>query len=324
MSNFLAIATVTATLRQTLQNILDNETPSPVPGARVITSRPEDLVGSTTDPRINIYLYQVTPNAAWRNADLPTRRSDGSVLQRPQVALDLHYLLSCYGDETRLEPQRLLGIIARTMHAQPLLSRQLISDAIQAILQNDQAGAFTFLNESNLAEAVELVRFSPLHLSLEELSKIWSVFYQVQYALSVAYQGTVVLIESDDVPQKALPVRDRNLYAVPFHQPVIEQVTSQTEANQPKTGGPQPIFADSTLVITGQRLRADRATVQVGKTNVSREITLVRISGTDVEPQAQNVSQKQITLDLSTVPNLGAGVQSVQVIHVKSGHFEKN
>jgi len=314
MSNFLAIATVTATLRQTLQNILDSEMPAPVPGARVITARPEDLAGTTTDPRINIYLYQVTPNAAWRNADLPTRRSDGAVVQRPQVALDLHYLLSCYGDETRLEPQRLLGIITRTMHAQPVLTRQAISNAIDALIRTDR-GTFDFLSESNLADAVELVKFSPLHLSLEELSKIWSVFYQVQYALSVAYQGTVVLIESDDVPQKALPVRDRTISVVPFHPPVIEQVISQTEANQPKTGGPQPIFAISTLVIVGQRLRGDPTPVQVGGTSVPREITLLRIGGSDVPPLPQNVSDKQISLDLSTVPNLQAGVQGVQVIH---------
>src|SRR5947199_7168098 len=107
MSNFLAIATVTATLRQLLENtaakdVTDHE-------VMVTTERPSGTVSGAEDPRtrINIYLYQVTPNAAWRNADLPTRRSDGSLIQRPQVALDLHYMISFYGDESQLVSQRL-------------------------------------------------------------------------------------------------------------------------------------------------------------------------------------------------------------------------
>jgi hypothetical protein len=95
MSNFLAIATVTAALRQTLNAVAGID----VPGAEVTTMRPDEP--TNTDARVNIYLYQVTPNAAWRNADLPTRRNDGGLVQRPQVALDLHYLLTFYGDCTQ-------------------------------------------------------------------------------------------------------------------------------------------------------------------------------------------------------------------------------
>ncbi len=55
---------------------------------------------------VNIFLYQVSPNVAWRNADLPTPRADNSLLHRPQAALDLNYLLTFYGEDTTLDQQR--------------------------------------------------------------------------------------------------------------------------------------------------------------------------------------------------------------------------
>src|SRR5439155_18021587 len=127
----------------------------------------------------------------------------------------------------------LLGSAVRTLHARPVLTRQMIRDTVSSV---------AFLANSNLADAVELVKFTPIPLALEELSKLWSVFLQTPYVLSVAYQGTVVLIESEETPQAALPVRERNVYVVPFRQPVIEQVMAQAGPNQPITAG-------STLII---------------------------------------------------------------------------
>src|SRR6266487_1097414 len=110
MSNYLAVATATETLRTLLSNIAGQD----VPGVQVKTTRPDLLFSNdTATTEINIYLYQVTPNAAYRNSDLPTRRADGTVLQRPIAALDLHYMISFYGNENELEPQRLLGSVVR-------------------------------------------------------------------------------------------------------------------------------------------------------------------------------------------------------------------
>jgi hypothetical protein len=282
MSNFLAVATVTATLNQLLQAAVGTD----VPGATVTRVRPETAATGTPSTRVNLYLYQVTANTAWRNADVPTRRPNGQLVQRPQVALDLHYLLSFYGNEEQLEPQRLLGSAVRTLHARPVLTRQMIRDTVSN-------PAFTFLANSNLADGIELVKFTPLPLSLEELSKLWSVFFQITYTLSIAYQGTVVLIESEETPQETLPVRARNLYVMPFRQPVIAQVMAQT-------GADQPIVSASTLVIRGRQLRG--------------EVTQVRIGGLELTPAARDVSDTQINLLLSG-PSLRAGVQGVQVIH---------
>jgi len=194
MSNALAIATVTTALAQ----IVRTAAQSVVNGADVLTGRPDPA--ATPAHRIHLFLYQVSPNAVMRNNDLPTRSSDGKVVTRPTVALDLHYLLAFYGSETELEAQRMLGAVARDLHSRPLLTRSMIQGAI---------ASQPFLSGSNLADAVEQVKFTPLGVSLEEMSKIWSIFYQIPYALSIAYQGTVVLIESEEAAQPALPVLKR-------------------------------------------------------------------------------------------------------------------
>ncbi len=280
MSNFLAIATVTATLRQMLLPVIGND----VPGATITIQRPDET-GDAPGLRANLYLYQVTPNAAWRNSDLPTRRSGGELVQRPQLALNLHYLLTFYGNEGNLEPQRLLGSVMRTLHAMPVLTRKMISDTITASKKDSN-----ILADSDLADQIELVRFTPLSLSTEELSKLWSVFFHTRYNLSIAYQGSVVLIESEVSTQSALPVRERNIYVMPFRQPTIKQIAS-------REGEDSPIVADSTLVIKGKQLRGN--------------ITKVLIGGKDAKPES--VTDTEITVHLRD--DLQAGVQSVQIVH---------
>lgn len=289
MSNYLAIATVTATLSQLLEKVAQEA----VSGATVTTGRPRSTDNGAPGPGINVYLYQIMPNAAFRNADLPTRRVNGTLIQRPVAPLDLHYLLSFYGNDNELEPQRLLGTIARVMHGQPILSREMIRSTIAST---------SFLADSDLDEQMETVKFSPLPLNLEELSKLWSVFSQTPHALSVVYQASVVLIEGEESAQPALPVRARELYVRPFRHPVIEEVTSQPPEGEPPWAD-EPILAGHTLVLTGKQLRGD--------------LTRILIRGAEVEPTS--ISDTRITLPLSSPPvpagSLRAGVQGLQVIH---------
>ncbi len=207
MSNYLAIAAVTMTLR----DLLDETADPVVSGARVTTLRPEKAAdGADKRKGANIFLYQVTPNAAWRNQELITHRRDVSgpdnrpreVVGKSQpVALNLQYLLSFYGDENTLEPQRLLGNAVATLQRQARLPAERIAQAIKdhAFLRGQDPDTKTDLPpESYLdfqAKYIEQVRLTPISLNLEELSKLWSVFFQVPYTLSVAYEASVVLIE---------------------------------------------------------------------------------------------------------------------------------
>jgi len=275
MSNYLAIATVTAALQQVLQGPVGNA----VSGASVGFNRP-DGKSSGKGPTVNVYLYRVAPNAAYRNVDLPTRRSDGTVVQTPQAALDLYYLLTFRGSDDKLEPQRMLGAVASTLHSQPLLSTQNIAAAVTE---------FSFLAGSGLDTQVERVRFTPTALSLEEFSKLWSAFFQVEYSLSAAYQASVVLIESDDTPQAALPVQARNLYVLPFQRPVITQVISQA-------GASQPILPTSILVIQGSHFLSADTSVRIG----------------DLVVTPPTVTDKAIILPVPA--GVPAGVRGLQVV----------
>jgi hypothetical protein len=187
------------------------------------------------------------------------------------------------------------------LHTQPILSREQIEKVIKAA-QDTSHPVHPYLAESNLAEQVDLVRFSPLSLNLEELSKLWSIFFQTPYALSVAYQGMVVLIESEESSQAALPVRTRNLYVAPFRQPIIELIMSQVGVNQPAVAD-QFILPGYILIIIGKQLRGNT--------------TKIRVGGSVVQPQ--EVSETQISLPLISPlfppDSLRAGVQAVQVIH---------
>ncbi|HMQ55608.1 MAG TPA: DUF4255 domain-containing protein [Anaerolineae bacterium] len=278
MSNFLAIATVTATLRQ----IIDDAVSVDVAGASVKTVRPNAPANELPDPGVNLFLYQVTPNPAWRNTDVPTRRPNGDLVQQPRAAIDLHYLLTFYGDDGQLEPQRLLGSAVRAMHDQPVLSRQKIRSVINAAMAANPAH---FLGDSNLADEVELVKFTPTSLSLEELSKLWSVFFQTSYALSVSYQGTVVLIESRRQTQATLPVRSPQVRAIPFQQPLLESVS------------PQVASPGSLLTLRGQNLAAP--------------LTRLFFGAVEATPTVVNSRELTVTLPAS----LPAGIRAVQVRH---------
>jgi hypothetical protein len=287
VSNFLAIATVTAALRRLLQTAASQA----VPGAIVRTGRPEAPAGAgVAAAGIDLYLFRVTPNPALANDDLPTRRADTSLAQRPRLALDLHYLLTFRGNETDLEPQRLLGNAARGLHATPVLAKSLITLAI---------GDFAFLSgppASDLADAFELVKLTPMHLSLEELSKLWSVLFQIPYNLSVAYQASVVVLEGTETPLQPLPVLERDLYVVPFDHAVIDRVDSAA-------GPGLPIFDGDTLVLRGSSLR--------------RYPTRVVVRGIQVDPFSVTADEVRVPLSAPPFPanTLRAGAQGVSVLH---------
>lgn len=289
MSNALAIATVTETLFHALTNALPA---SLVSGAHVTVLRPDDaslqVPGAT--PGVNVFLYQVTPNTAWRNADLPTRKSDGSLMRRPQVALDLHYLISFYGADTTFDQQRLLGTVARALHAAPTLDRATVK-ATEG--QVDPASGNRIF-DSHLSDQLDLVRFTPINFSLEEMSKLWSVFLKTDYVLSLAYMATVVLIETDEPPPAgALPVLEPCIMAVPFSLAVIDTVEPQAVVLA--TPGPNKI------TLHGQGLTADN---EVAFTTPGKPDP---IFGT-IDPGSSSDS-----LDVTLPSGLRPGVNTVQL-----------
>ena len=86
-----------------------------------------------------------------------------------QTALDLYYMLSFYGNDVELEPQRILGSVLRTLNDQSIITAEMI----QQTLANSN---FPFLSDSNLGDQVQQINISLNDLSLDDLSKVWSTF----------------------------------------------------------------------------------------------------------------------------------------------------
>lgn len=216
MSNYLSIAMVTEALRQlTAQALSSLSQFSSAPEVRV--GRPEN--SGTPFVGVNIYLYQVIANAALRNSDLPTRLGPDSFSQRPAAALDLDYLLTFHGDENQLEPDRLAGCVIASLHASPILTPAFLRRVMAT------AGPESPLAASDLASDPVTVKFSPTPLSIEDLSKLWTVFFQTTHALSAAYRASAILIEAPVSPVHALPVRTPAAWVEPNAPPSLEEVT---------------------------------------------------------------------------------------------------
>ncbi|MFE2938393.1 DUF4255 domain-containing protein [Streptomyces sp. NPDC059255] len=227
MSNALAVATVTQALALLIGNNLSPEMDIAV---TVETRKPP--AEPPTEPTINVFLYQVTPNPSMRHTDLPTRASDGTLVNRPAAALDLHFLISAYGDETTLVGQRLIGCVIRTLHEIPVLPQDLIELAAER----------PYLAGSDLAASPQRVRFTPTVMDIDETSKLWGMLHQTPYTLSVAYQASLVLIEGREKPVPAKPVERRTVRAVPFR-PRGDQApepTAEPNAESPQDRTPAP------------------------------------------------------------------------------------
>jgi hypothetical protein len=310
MSTALAIASVTAVLKDLLNNgLIDRNVAAVVNESVLVTALPPDRV--PTDPaneksQLNLFLYQVTLNPGWRNVGQPSRDGRGDRLTNPPLALDLHYLLSAYGGQ-ELHAEVLLGYGMQLLHETPVLTRDAIRRSLVPVDILNPVGlteALQGLYASGLAEQVEQVKICPMSISTEEISRLWSAF-QAKYRPTAAYQATVVLIESrSGRARSGLPVRERNVYAVPFAQPFIEEILSQENDLAPVVAG-QPILAGHNLILVGRQLRGDDTRVNVG--------------GIEVTPASKDITPARVKFQLPFTPPaaLLAGVQGVQVVQYR-------
>lgn len=213
MSNALAIAGVSAVLKDLLNNgIIDHDINAAVSSPVTVTVQPPDRVktGDQEVPQLNLFLYQVTHNTGWSNVRLPSRDDDGVRLTNPPLALDLHYLLTAYGQKD-FDNEILLGYAMQILHETPVLSRDAIRTALAAtspVTDSVLPSVASPLQASDLAEQVEQIKITPHILNTEELSKLWTAL-QGHYRPTAAYHVSVVLIESRKATRAALPVLTR-------------------------------------------------------------------------------------------------------------------
>jgi Pvc16 N-terminal domain len=174
MSNSLAIATVTATLRNLLMAVTVDLPETTISTKSPRKSRNDSHGGS----QINIFLYQTAVNAAWQKKQGSSQLQLGEPESLP-LALNLYYLIAAYGrNDDDILSHQLLGKAMSILHEHPLLTPAEIKAALPG---------------NDLHEQVEQIRITPQPLSPEDLSRLWSIF-QAPYEISVAYQVSVVLM----------------------------------------------------------------------------------------------------------------------------------
>jgi len=194
MSQPSAIAAVTETLRSLIaaEGIVPD-----------VTAMPPDQAASPGNRRVNLFLYHIGINAALRNQEFPWQGSGGGDTQTNPPAillpLQLHYLLTVFADDD-IQAHETLGHAMRVLHDHA----QLTSTEIASAVQNSQIP----LPDADLQIQPERVKVAFLTMSADELMKIWTAF-QSPYRLSVAYEASVVLIDSRRPAVSPLPVLRR-------------------------------------------------------------------------------------------------------------------
>lgn len=257
MSNSLAIAAVTETLRQLLDrginaSVSDDPSTDPDLAGTSVTTRPLDKArASQTGNQVNLFLYQTSINAAWRNQDLPRQVKNGES-GRPPLPLNLMYLLTAFGADDEgagILAHRLLGRAMSLLHDYAQLSRADIQAAL--------AG-------NNLYDQIELVRVIPHPASTDEISRLWTAF-QTAYRISAPYQVSVVLIDSNQPVSAPLPVltrgqADRGVLVAAVPPPTLTSLCGLwTLPIQPPPGGgplarPVPAPGEQPLARLGETL----------------------------------------------------------------------
>ncbi|NJN87363.1 MAG: DUF4255 domain-containing protein [Leptolyngbyaceae cyanobacterium SL_7_1] len=287
MSNALAIGAVTAVVQTLLENGLVQQDITTILGGRpevtVLSPSLETANGSAPKDRLNLFLYQTTPNPGWRNVGMPSRNSEGDRISNPPLALDLHYLLTAYSQES-IHAEIMLGYAMQILHEMPFLPRDRIRSILRDFGSNARP-AFKALTQADLADQVEQIKITPMAMSTEEMSKLWSAI-QTQYRPTAAYQMSVVLLERSRSLKTALPVLERRLIAIPHRSIRLTDVQ------------PQLVTAGGSLTVWGENLQAEQMQVQIG--------------GVIVSP----LKVSDLEIQLIVPSQLPAGISTVQVVHL--------
>jgi hypothetical protein len=202
MSTDLAIAGVTATLRHLLQRGVVDHVKLGAQGPVSVTAKALDLIETDSadlQDQINLYMYHVAPNPAWRNAGLPSRDTLGNRIGNPPLALDLFYLVTAYSQK-ELYADVLLGYAMQFLHEVPVLTQDAIEHALAPAPPE-----VSFIVPDDLLDQIEQIKIVPHALDADEMYKLWMAF-QTTYRPSAAYHVSVVLIENPRPASSALPV----------------------------------------------------------------------------------------------------------------------
>jgi hypothetical protein len=299
MSNALAIAAVTAALRNLLSAGLTDE----LPGIKVTTQPPDKARDPNAAPnQVNLFLYNVSYNAAWLNMNMPSQIKPNET-GFPPLPLVLHYLITAYGEND---------------DAQDPVSHTLLSTAMRVLHDHSVLGADEIkaaLADNDLGEQVERVRITPQPMSIDEMSKLWTIF-QTNYRISAAYQVSVVLIESTRQARTPLPVLtrgkdDRGIESQPDLTPPFPMLSTLTVPGK----RPSARLGD-TITLEGFHLDGDTVTAQFKHPRLENILIVTPVFGTSTTVEVP-------LPDINAAQDWVSGVYTVSLLIAKAGEQDR-
>ena len=134
------------------------------------------------DTGLSIFLYKLSENPPLRNQDFVQDRYANPVrFRNPPLALDLFYLIIPFGNsESR---QIILEKVMQLFHDYPILDKSLLSDDL---INTGNHELKILLNE----------------ITIDDLNKIWSLFPNKPYRLSISYMVTPLMIPSSRITER--------------------------------------------------------------------------------------------------------------------------
>lgn len=224
MSSGFPVAAATVALADRLHALIGDT----VPGARVTTLNPSAESLRSGDPIVNLYLFRTIRNGFVSNDDLPTRGPAGKPFTSPVLKLDLDYMITFFGDDAKLDPQRLLGLVVGGLNAEPYIRRDVLRSAIAST---------PWLGGGDIEPSSAQICVTPLNMTPDAMARLWSEFVNVPYQLTQLYTATPVMLETALPVEPVLPVRRIGLHAVPSRMIAITSIVNATDPSLPLLAG---------------------------------------------------------------------------------------
>ncbi|GAC1393813.1 MAG: hypothetical protein NVS4B11_29420 [Ktedonobacteraceae bacterium] len=142
------------------------------------------------DAGVSLFLFRVAVNSVQRTP--PAKPGPRGRQRRPQLPLDLHFLLTPWAKDASLE-QVILGWMMRALEDTPILPAGLLNTLLPDVFDAD--------------ETVEIVVGQ---MPNEEMFRIWDVLPN-DYQISIPYMARIVRIDSELDMSEAGPVVTREL-----------------------------------------------------------------------------------------------------------------
>ncbi|HYY67779.1 MAG TPA: DUF4255 domain-containing protein [Nitrososphaeraceae archaeon] len=260
MGNFLAFASVTATISYILEEVNRD-----IPGIRIST-KPLDAIDVQNPVNgLNIFLYLVSPTTSVDAVDTLVIDKAGRPTNNPSLSLDLHYIITATSSENEdLVAQKILASAMRVLNNHPVLGRDLIRKAVR-----NREG----LEFSDLADQLDDVRLTLNPLPIKDLTEIWSKFPNANFRSSIAYTAQVVILDSKIVEERPgiIASIDQN-YIVQLKSPSIERIDPRLLEYAP----------DARMAIVGSNLKGPAVYVEFGDNFSSMQVKPADISDTRV------------------------------------------